>query len=167
MVARFNRDVALNPEALDKPVWFSTGWGAMFTQLRGYPTMFANTILPKLYDLIDPRGKSGAELAVDLARFGATTGAIMFVGFLQESLKNEVRGGNLSDEEIFMKAYRNTLMPIHMGYLQDAATGQLSRVVVPVSFSIYDQQANLLNRAVSGEAELEDLPVMSAFKGAL
>lgn len=167
MVARFNRDVALNPEALDKPVWFSTGWGAMFTQLRGYPTMFANTILPKLYDLIDPRGKSGAELAVDLARFGATTGAIMFVGFLQESLKNEVRGNNLSDEEIFMKAYRNTLMPIHMGYLQDAATGQLSRVVVPVSFSIYDQQANLLNRAVSGEAELEDLPVMSAFKGAL
>lgn len=167
MVARFNRDVALNPEALDKPVWFSTGWGAMFTQLRGYPTMFANTILPKLYDLIDPRGKSGAELAVDLARFGATTGAIMFVGFLQESLKNEVRGNNLSDEEIFMKAYRNTLMPIHMGYLQDAATGQLSRVVVPVSFSIYDQQANLLNRAVNGEAELEDLPVMSAFKGAL
>lgn len=167
MVARFNRDVALNPEALDKPVWFSTGWGAMFTQLRGYPTMFANTILPKLYDLIDPRGKSGAELAVDLARFGATTGAIMFVGFLQESLKNEVRGNNLSDEEIFMKAYRNTLMPIHMGYLQDAAIGQLSRVVVPVSFSIYDQQANLLNRAVSGEAELEDLPVMSAFKGAL
>jgi len=167
MVARFNRDVALNPEALDKPVWFSTGWGAMFTQLRGYPTMFANTILPKLYDMIDPRGKSGAELAVDLARFGATTGAIMFVGFLQESLKNEVRGNNLSDEEIFMKAYRNTLMPIHMGYLQDAATGQLSRVVVPVSFSIYDQQANLLNRAVNGEAELEDLPVMSAFKGAL
>ncbi|QEG09197.1 hypothetical protein CPT_Phriendly_045 [Vibrio phage Phriendly] len=166
MVARFNRDVALNPEALDKPLWHSTGWGAMFSQLRGYPTMFANTVLPKLYDTIDPRGKSAAELAVDLARFSTTAGAILFVGFLQESIKNEVRGNSLDDEEIFMKAYRNTLMPIHMGYLQDAATGNLSRVVVPVSFSIFDQQASLLRKAVSGEAKLEDAPIMSSFKGA-
>ncbi|BBI55072.1 phage particle protein [Vibrio phage KIT05] len=167
MVARFNRDVALNPEALDKPIWFSTGWGAMFTQLRGYPTMFTNTILPKLYDLIDPRGKSGAELAVDLARFSATTGAVLFVGFLQESIKNEVRGNVYSDEELFNKAYQNTLMPSHMQILWGAANGQLSRSVVPPSFSIFDKEVGVLNKAYNGELELEDLPIISAFKGVL
>lgn len=165
MVAKFNRDVALNPEALDKPIWHSTGWGAMFTQLRGYPTMFANTVLPNLYQVVDPRGKSASELAVDTARFATTTGAILFIGFLQESLKNELRGNNLDDEEIFMKAYRNTLAPIHHGYVYDAATGNLSRLVVPVSFSIYDQQIKNLAGAVNGDFDLDKLPVLSSFRG--
>ena len=165
MVARFNRDVSLDPQALDKPLWHSTGWGAMFAQLRGYPTMFANTVLPNLYRVIDPRGKSASEIAIDTARFGTTVGAILTVGFLQESMKNELRGNNQTDEEILMKAYRNTLAPIHHTYVTDAAQGKLERLFVPVSVSIFDQQVKNLAKAVNGEGDLDKLPILSSFKG--
>ncbi|AUR99113.1 coil containing protein [Vibrio phage 1.262.O._10N.286.51.A9] len=167
LVAKFNHDVALKPDAFDKPVWQSTGWGATFTQLRGYPTMFSNTVLPKLLPLIDPRGKTNAEIATQVGQFALTTGAILTVGFLQESAKNELRGNNQSDEEIFAKAVRNTLTPIHASYILDIATGDASRVVLPASVSIVDQQLKLLQRAVNGDADLEELPVLSAFKGVL
>lgn len=164
VVARFNKDVALNPEALDKPLWMSTGWGQMFSQLRGYPTMFSNTVLPKFLDMLDPRGKSKSEMAVQAAQFMSTFGSILAIGFLQESLKNEARGGTATEEEIFVKAFRNTLMPIHAGYLMDIASGQAVRVVTPASASITDAT---LTKAVNEDVKLEDLPIFSSFKGIL
>lgn len=165
VVARFNKDVALNPEALDKPLWMSTGWGQMFSQLRGYPTMFTNTVLPKFIELFDPRGKSGSELTVDTIRGISTIGMIVSLGFIQESLKNEVKGGTSNDEEILTKAVRNTLMPIHVGYLMDALNGDMSRVVTPASAGIAD---TYIKRVHKGEdIKLEDMPILNSIKGML
>lgn len=164
VVARFNKDVALNPEALDKPLWMSTGWGQLFGQLRGYPTMFSNTVLPKFIDMIDPRGKTKSEIAIQAAQFMSTFGSVLAIGFLQESLKNEARGGTATEEEIFAKAVRNTLMPIHVGYLMDIAAGESSRILTPAAASITD---SALKKAVGEDVELSDLPIFSSFKGVL
>lgn len=167
IVAKFNRDVALNPESFDKPLWMSTGWGAMFGQLRGYPTMFSNTVLPKFLDMLDPRGKTKSEMAVGTAQFMTTVGSIVAIGFLQESLKNEMKGGTQTEEETLVKAIKNTVLPMQVGYLQDIATGNAARVVQPASFGIMDRQTGLLYKAANGEAKLEDLPFLSSFKGVL
>lgn len=163
IVAKFNKDVALNPEALDKPLWMSTGWGAMFGQLKGYPTMFANTVLPPFLSLIDPRGKTKKETAENVAQFATTFGSILFVGFLQEALKNEVRGGTDTDEELFVKAIKNTVAPIQAGMLYDVLVdGKLSRNFTPAAVSITE---SILAKATKEEVKLEDLPIFSSFKG--
>ncbi len=164
MTVRFNRDIALNPEALDKPTWHSTGWGALFSQIKGYPTMFANTVLPKFIPMVDPRGKSKAEVATDLAQFATTTGMILGIGFLQESLKNEVRGGTKSDEEILLKSLTNTLVPIQMSMLADVATGNAIQALAPASVGIIDRQ---VKKALSGNYEVGDAPILSSFKGVI
>lgn len=166
IVAKFNRDVALDPTALDKPLWMSTGWGAMFGQLKGYPTMFANTVLPKLLSTIDTRGKSKVQIAKDVAEFSSTVGGILFVGFMQETIKSEIKGGSETDEEIFIKAVKNTVVPIQAGILYDAVIeGKIARTFTPAAAGITE---STLSKVLKGEdAKLEDLPFFSSFKGLL
>ena len=165
VVARFNRDVVLNPEALDKPLWMSTGWGTMFSQLRGYSTMFTNTVLPKFIDMFDVRGKTPADVTMDTVRGITTLGTIVSLGFIQESLKNEVKGGTATDEELLFKAVQGTAMPIHMSYLLDALNGNLSSLMSPASASISD---TFIKKVHKGEdIELTDLPFLNSYKGLL
>lgn len=165
VIARFNKDVALNPEALDKPLWMSTGWGQMFSQLKGYPTMFTNTVLPKFIQIFDTRGKSGSEISMDTIRGISTIGMIVSLGFVQESLKNEVKGGTSNDEEVLTKAVRNTLIPIHVGYLMDTLNGEMSRVATPAAVGIAD---TYIKRVHKGEdIKLEDMPILNSIKGML
>lgn len=165
VVARFNKDVALDPGALDKPLWMSTGWGAMFSQLRGYPTMFTNTVLPKFIKLFDPRGKSASDITAESLQAITSIGMILSFGFLQESLKNDIKGGTSTEEEILTKAIRNTLTPIHMGYLMDALSGNMSKNITPAAASISE---TYIKRVHKGEdIKLEDLPFLNSVKGLL
>lgn len=165
VVARFNRDVALHPEALDKPLWMSTGWGSMFAQLRSYPTMFTNTILPKFLPLLKKNGRSNAEMARDTADALSTIGAIIFVGFLQETIKDEFKGTDTPEEEIFMKGVMNTIAPMQASYAVDVATGRITNVFSPASASILDVN---LQKALKGEDyDVTDVPVLSSLKGVM
>lgn len=167
IVYNFNKDVALQPETLDKPLWASTGWGKFFFQLRSYPTMYTNVVLPQLFGMLDPRGKTAAELTSEAIRFAGTTGMLLSIGFMQEAMKNELKGKDMEDEEVLLKAVRNIVTPIHVGYLMDAATGNTAKLMAPAAAGITDRQVAALWRAMRGEGEQEDIPFLQHFKGVL
>lgn len=156
-VRRLVHDIVLEPHALVRPIWMSNGNIAVLAQLKGYPTMFTNTILPMLLDKINPNKVGGYNAVMGMVDTAFIIGGALLMGAFQDELKRAIKGqgeDDRDDVQYTIDILERTLMPIQLGYLTNmfkAATYQSDP-----STTILGPSASLLNDTVRTMTKVAD-----------
>lgn len=124
VINRFTRDIVLNPTTFDKPAWSSTGWMSMFSQLQGYPMMWASQVFPRMMANASGKDKSLGQNFKDKANLAMTMSAMVLVSYLQESMKAEIRGQDKSEDELVFLAWSRAAAPYQVGNMLNAIQGK-------------------------------------------
>lgn len=156
-VRRLVHDIVLEPHALVRPIWMSNGNISVLAQLKGYPTMFTNTILPMLLDKINPNKVGGYNAVMGMVDTAFIIGGALLMGAFQDELKRAIKGqgeDDRDDVQYTIDILERTLMPIQLGYLTNmfkAATYQSDP-----STTILGPSASLLNDSVRTMTKVAD-----------
>jgi hypothetical protein len=168
VINRFTRDIVLNPTVFDKPAWSSTGWMSMFSQLQGYPMMWASQVFPRMVAQATGAGKGVAEDLSDKANLAMTVSAMVLISYLQESMKAEIRGQEKSDEEMFVIAIERAALPYQLGNMRNAIMGKHggfeSMIFGAPGVSILDDIMGNMRHAIKGDLSLENAVFFKQFK---
>jgi hypothetical protein len=124
VINRFTRDIVLNPTAFDKPAWSSTGWMSMFSQLQGYPMMWASQVFPRMMAQASGKDKDMGQNIKDKANLAMTVSAMVLISYLQESMKAEIRGQDKDEDELAFLAITRAVLPYQVGNMMNAIMGQ-------------------------------------------
>lgn len=161
-IRRFVNDVVLEPNFADKPLWMSRQDMSMLSQLKGYPTMFTNTVLPRLADKFDPRvGRKGVLSAVDGLFI---VSSMMLISGLQDAIRMAIMGrdDDRSDVEYLYNILERSIMPAQPQYLVSALmAGRFGRDPSTTIFGpmvgFGNDVLRLGGSVASGEADVEEL----------
>lgn len=161
-IRRFVNDVVLEPNFADKPLWMSRQDMSILAQLKGYPTMFTNTVLPRLASKFDPRvGRQGVLSAVD-GLFIVTS--MLMISGLQDAIRMAIMGrdDDRSDAEYLYNILERSIMPAQPQYLVSALmAGRFGRDPSTTIFGpmvgFGNDVLRLGGAVASGEAEVEEL----------
>jgi hypothetical protein len=122
-VRRFVHETVLEPTFADRPLWMSSGKMSVLAQLKGYPTMFTNTVLPNLANKLDFNKAGGYNAIVGALDFMFIVGGMLLVGAVQDTMKQSVKAlsANFDDDrdeaEYWTDIVDRTVAPIHLSYL--------------------------------------------------
>jgi hypothetical protein len=168
VINRFTRDIVLNPTVFDKPAWSSTGWMSMFSQLQGYPMMWASQVFPRMLAQASGAGKSSAEDLADKASLAMTVSGMVMIGYLQESMKAEIRGQDKSEEELVWLGISRTALPYQIGNLYSAIMGQhggfSGALFGAPPVSVFDDITANMRSAIKGDLSPENAVFFKQFK---
>lgn len=156
-VRRLVHDIVLEPHSLARPVWMSNGNLAVLAQLKGYPTMFTNTILPVLLQKMQPSRAGGYNAVMGMVDVAFIVGGLMLVGSFQEELKRAIKGktaDDRSDTQYMLDVLEKTLMPIHLGYMTSMWKASTYRAD-PTS-TLLGPTASLVNDTVKTMSEVAE-----------
>lgn len=100
-IALFNTEVVLEPSWASKPLWMSQQNMWWLAQLTSYPTMFTNTILPKLAGKLNPKNGQLMDAMFII-------GGISMLGAAQITAKDIVSGRDEArePEELALEVFR-------------------------------------------------------------
>lgn len=122
-IRRFVEETILEPDFADKPMWMSNGHLQLLAQLRGYPTMFTNTVLPQVIRRFDPRRVGGYEASKGFIGMVNVFSFMLLVGYMQDTMKQIIKNGEVNYKEerteaqVLLDVLQLTFMPIHASYL--------------------------------------------------
>lgn len=125
-VRRFVEETILEPGFEDKPLWMSRGDMQLIAHLKGYPTMFTNTVLPQVIRRFDPRRVGGAYAASGFIGMVNVLAFMLLVGYMQDYMKQVIKNGDLnfdetrSEAQVALDVAQLTMMPMHLSYLTQA-----------------------------------------------
>jgi hypothetical protein len=170
VINRFTRDIVLNPTAFDKPAWSSTGWMSMFSQLQGYPMMWASQVFPRMLAGASGTGKVGAEKLKSQADMAMTMSAMVLISYLQESMKAEMRGQDKTEEELAFLAWSRAIAPYQVGNIMNAIMGEhggfQGMLFGAPAVSIMDDIMTNLRAAIDGDISPDNAVFIKQFQGA-
>lgn len=127
-IRRFVEETILEPNFEDKPLWMSNGHLQLLAQLKGYPTMFTNTILPQVVRRFDPRRVGGYQAAQGFIGMVNVFSFMLLVGYMQDYMKQVIKNGEVNYDEqrtegqVLLDVLQLTFMPIHASYLLQAVS---------------------------------------------
>lgn len=122
---RFVNESVLEPGFEDKPLWHSNGKLQLLAHLKGYPTMFTNTVLPQVVRRFDPRRVGSAEASTAFLGSVFLLGLMLSLGYAQDWMKQVIKHGDLNYDErrnegqVLMDVLNSTFAPIHASLLLD------------------------------------------------
>jgi hypothetical protein len=124
-IRRFVNESVLEPGFEDKPLWESNGKLQLLAHLKGYPTMFTNTVLPQVVRRFDPRRVGGAEASTAFLGSVFLLGLMLSLGYAQDWIKQVIKHGDLNyderrtEEQVLLDVINQTFAPIHASLLMD------------------------------------------------
>lgn len=163
---RFTNEVVMNPRPTNRPMWQSNPHFHLLAQLKGYQTVFGNTVMKRWWDMMTRRG--AYENTRNAAKI-ATAGVLMtWTAVLGNELREWIKhgdGGNpkFHEEDPLRTVYRGMERVGFLGAFQFASDSMFAhRFGSPAIAQIAGpaaSQANELLEAAGRAAEGKERPI--------
>lgn len=88
---RFTNETVMNPRASVRPLWHSNPHYQVLAQLKGFQTVFGNTVVKRMYQEIAKRNPR--ESAENIARMAVVSGLMVSVAMLMNELREQIKYG--------------------------------------------------------------------------
>jgi hypothetical protein len=154
---RFTNEVVMNPRPTNRPMWHSNPHFHLLAQLKGFQTVFGNTVLPRWHHMITKRGAyEGTKNAAKIA----TAGVLMtYTAILGNELREVIKhgpGGNpkFKDEDPTKTVYRAMERAGFLGVFQFASDAMFAhRFGSPAISQLLGPQASQANELIEGAGQ--------------